>query len=103
MMCLPKCGWRGQTELMRVVVTLIGPDGTMRRRMVDTGTSGDTGPWDELLARALASLGPYRAVPGEAVYHLRVDDQVALVAEHDLSGPLYDLVTAVLAIGETPH
>src|SRR5439155_169797 len=27
-MCLPKCGWRGQTELMRVVVTLIGPDGT---------------------------------------------------------------------------
>jgi hypothetical protein len=102
-MCLPKCGWRGQTELMRVVVTLIGPDGTMRRRMVDTAASGDTGPWDELLARALASLGPYRAVPGQVVYHLRVDDQVALVAEHDLSGPLYDLVTAVLAIGETPH
>lgn len=88
---------------MRVVVTLIGPDGTMRRRMVDTATSGDTGPWGELLVRALASLGPYRAVPGEVVYHLRVDDQVALVAEHDLSGPLYDLVTAVLAIGETPH
>jgi hypothetical protein len=102
-MCLPKCGWRGQTELMRVVVTLIGPDGTMRRRMVDTAASGDTGSWDELLARALASLPPYRAVPGEAVCHLRVDDQVALVAEHDLSGPLYDLVTAVLAIGETPH
>ena len=88
---------------MRVIVTLIGPDGTMRRRMVDTAASGDTGPWDHLLARALASLGPYRAVPGGAVYHLRVDDQVALVAEHDLSGPLYDLVTAVLAIGETPH
>jgi hypothetical protein len=93
----------GTTELMRVVVTLIGPDGTMRRRMVDTAASGGTGPWDELLARALASLPPYRAVPGEAVYHLRVDDQVALVAERDLSGPLYDLVAAVLAIGETPH
>jgi hypothetical protein len=26
-----------------------------------------------------------------------------LVAEHELSGPLYDLVTAVLAIGEAPH
>jgi hypothetical protein len=102
-MCLPKCGWRGQTELMRVVVTLIGPDGTMRRRMVDTAASGGTGSWDELLARALASLPPYRAVPGEAVCHLRVDDQVALVAERDLSGPLYDLVAAVLAIGETPH
>ena len=84
-------------------MTLIGPDGTMRRRMVDTAASSDTGPWEDLLARALASLPPYRAVPGGAVYHLRLDDQVALVAEHDLSGPLYDLLTAVLAIGETPH
>ena len=93
----------GQTELMRVVVTLIGPDGAMRRRMVDTAASSDTSPWEELLARALAPLPPYRAVPGGAVYHIRVDDQVALVAERDLSGPLYDLVTAVLAIDETPH
>ena len=89
---------------MRVVVTLIGPDGTMRRRMVDTAASSDTGPWEELLARALAALPPYyRAVPGGAVYHLRVDDQVVLLAEQDLSGPLYDLVTAVLAIGKPPH
>jgi len=87
---------------MRVVVTLIGPDGTTRCRMVDTASS-DTGAWEELLARALAALPPYRAVPGAAVYHLRVDGQVALVAEHDLSGPVYDLVTAVLAIGEAPH
>ena len=88
---------------MRVVVTLIGPDGTMRCRMVDTAASSDTGLWEELLARALAALPPYRAVPGGAVYHLRVDDQVVLVAEPDMSGPLYDLVTAVLAIGEPPH
>jgi hypothetical protein len=86
---------------MRVVVTLIGPDGSMERRMVDTATSSDPGPWEELLARALASLPPYRAVPGRPVCHLRVDDQVALVAEDDLSGPLYDLVTAVLALGQT--
>ena len=101
--CLPKCARRGQTELMRVVVTLIGPDGTMRRRMADTAASSDTGPWEELLAGALAALPPYRAVPGGAVCHLRVDDQIVLVAEQDLSGPLYDLVTAVLAIGEAPH
>jgi len=88
---------------MRVVVTLIGPDGTMRRRMVDTGASSEAGAWEELLARALAALPPYRAVPGETVYHLRVDDQVVLVAGRDLSGALYDLVTAVLAIGEAPH
>ena len=84
-------------------MTLIGPDGTMRRRMVNTAASSDTGAWEELLARALAALPSYRAVPGAAVYHLRVDGQVALVAEHDLSGPVYDLVTAVLAIGEAPH
>ena len=36
-------------------MTLIGPDGTMRRRMVDTAASSDTGPWEELLARALAA------------------------------------------------
>jgi hypothetical protein len=89
--------------MMRVVVTLIGPDGTMRRRMVDTAAPSHTGPWEELLARALAALPPYRAVPGGALCHLRVDDQVVLVAEQDLSGPLYDLITAVLAIGEPPH
>jgi hypothetical protein len=88
---------------MRVVVTRIGPDGTIQRRMVDTAASSDADPWEELLARALAAQPPYRAVPGGAVYHLRADDQVVLVAEHDLSGPLYDLVTAVLAIGEAPH
>ena len=88
---------------MRVVVTRIGPDGTIQRRMVDTAASSDAGPWEELLARALAAPPPYRAVPGGAVYHLRADDQVVLVAEYHLSGPLYDLVTAVLAIGEAPH
>ena len=35
---------------MRVVVTRIGPDGTMRRRMADTAASGDVGPWEELIA-----------------------------------------------------
>ena len=84
-------------------MTRIGPDGTMRRRMVDTAASRDAGPWEELIARGLAAPTPYRPVPGAPVYHLRVDDQVVLVAEHDLSGPLYDLVTAVLAMGEAPQ
>jgi hypothetical protein len=100
---LAKCGRRRQTDLMRVVVTQISQDGTMRRRMVDTAASGDADPWEELAARALAAPAPYHPVPGGPVYHLRVDDQVVLLAEHDLSGPLYDLVTAVLAIGEAPH
>jgi len=88
---------------MRVVVTRISPDGTLQRRMVDTAASSHAGPWEELIARALAAPPLYRPVPGSAVYHLRVDEQVALAAEPDLSGPLYDLVTAVLAIGGAPH
>lgn len=98
--CSPECGLRGQTELMRVIVTRIGPDGAMRRRMVDTTASNDASAWEELAARALAAPPPYRPVAGDQVYHLRVDEQVVLVAEQDLSGPLSDLVTVVLAIGE---
>ena len=75
----------------------------MRRRMVDTAASNDSVLWEELIARALAAPPPYRPVPGAPIYHLRVDEQVVLVAEPDLSGPLYDLVTAVLAIGEAPY
>lgn len=63
--------------------------------MPPRGRNSSHGPWP--------ALPPYRAVPGRAVYHLRVDDQIALVAEHDLYGPLDDLVTAMLAIGEAPH
>ena len=84
-------------------MTRIGPDGAMQCRMVDTAVSGDASAWEELAARALAAPPPYQPVPGGAVYHLRVDKQVMLVAEHDLSGPLYDLVTAVLALGEALH
>jgi hypothetical protein len=75
----------------------------MGRRIVDTAASSDAGPWENLIARALAAPPPYRSVPGGPVYHLRVDDQVVLVAEDDLSGPLSDLVTAVLAVGEAPQ
>ncbi len=93
---------REQTGLMRVVVTQVGWDGTMWRRMVDTAGRGDAGRWEELIARALAAPPPYRPVPGSPIYHLRVGDRQVLVAEHDLSGPLFDLVSAVLAVGEAP-
>ena len=85
---------------MRVVVTRIDRYGTVERRVVDTAACSDVGLWEELIARALAAQPPYRPVPGSPVYHLRVDDRAVLVAEHDLSGSLSDLVTAVLAIGE---
>jgi len=43
---------------------------------------------------------PYRPIPGNPIYHLRLGDRDVLIADHDLCGPLLDLVTAVLAFGE---
>lgn len=55
----------------------------------------------------ISPLAPWRSrhriapLPAPPVYHVGVDDgTVVLVAEHDLCGPLLDLVTAVLAMGE---
>ena len=84
-------------------MTRIWQDGTVWRRMVDTAQRSDGRQWEELIARALAAAPPFRLVRGGLVYRLRLDDQVVLVAGHDLSGPLYDLVTAVLAIGQAPR
>jgi hypothetical protein len=89
---------------VRVVATQIGPDGTMLRRVVDTGECGNAKKWEQLAARALMAASPYRPVPGRLIYHIRIDDYVFLVAEHDLTGPLGDLATAVLARGaEVSH
>jgi hypothetical protein len=40
---------------------------------------------------------PWLSVPAVSVYHIQVDDHMVLAAEHDLTGPLQDLVRAVVA------
>jgi len=82
------------------VATRIEQDGTMLRRMVDTARRSDCHQWDGLVVRALAIVPPYRPVPGIAVYHISVDGHVILVAEHDLTAPLVDLITAVMTLGD---
>lgn len=84
---------------MRVVVTRIEPDGTMQRRMVDTARQRHRQLWEDLAARGIGVIVPYRPTVDIAVYHIRVDDHVVMAAEHDLVGPLLDLVTAVMALG----
>ena len=81
-------------------MTRIEPDGTMQRRVVDTAQRDDGPRWEELAARALAYPPLYRPVPGAAVYHVSVDDQPIQAGEYDLDGPLRDLVTVVLAMGD---
>ena len=90
----------GQPPLMRVEVTQIEADGAMWRRIIDTADRSDAGRWQQLIARALAVPVPYRPIPGSPIYHLRLGDRDVLIADHDLCGPLLDLVTAVLAFGE---
>jgi hypothetical protein len=90
---------RGQNGLMRVIATRIEPDGTMQRRMVDTARQSDRRLWEDLAVRPVSIPVPYRSAPDMAVYHIRVDDCVVMIAEHDLAGPLLDLVTAVMALG----
>jgi len=48
----------------------------------------------------LASPPHYHPVSGAAVRHVSVDDHLAQVGECDLEGPLRDLVTVVLAVGD---
>jgi hypothetical protein len=81
---------------MRVVVTHIWGSGMVVSRTVDATENTRGVPWDELTAHALAAPPPYRPVPGGAICHIQVDDQVVMVAERDLAGPLLDLVAAVL-------
>jgi hypothetical protein len=69
-------------------------------RVVDTTSQTDRPEWEELTAQALAVPLPYRPQPGVAVYHAGVDDLVVMIAEHDLIGPMLDLVTAVLTLGD---
>ena len=86
---------------MRVVATRIEWDGSMVRRVVDTARCGNSSGWEDLACRALTVSPPYRPVPGVPLYHVSLDDGTeVLVAAHDLGGPLLDLVTAVLMMGE---
>jgi hypothetical protein len=76
---------------MRVIVTHIWGSGTVVTRTVDATENSGGIRWDDLAARALADPPPYRPVPGGAICHIQVNDQVVMVAERDLAGPLLEL------------
>jgi hypothetical protein len=83
-----------------LVVTEIGWDGRIRRRMFDFSGLSDARLWEDLIGQVLAAPPPYRPVPGSAVYQLAVGSRAVLIAERDLTSPLRDLVMTVLASGD---
>jgi len=85
---------------VRVVVTEIGWDGSIRRRALDTCGLTGAGRWEDLIEQVLAFPPAYRAAPGSSIYVIHAGDRAVLVGEQDLTGPLQDLVTAILAAGD---
>lgn len=85
---------------MEIVVTSVGGDGTVHRATVNTAGRADADRWEGLAASAhLEVPPPYRPEPGQPVYEIRAGGDVAQVAEQNLTGPLRELVTAVLTEG----
>lgn len=82
---------------MRVVVTKVAGDGSVRSGVLDTTGRGDASQCEELIEQAaLAVPPPYRPVRGRPVYQICAGDTTVWVAEGELTGPLRDLVLAAL-------
>jgi hypothetical protein len=74
----------------------------MRRRALDTSGLTEAGCWENLIEQVLASPPPYRAAPGRPVHMICAGERAVLVAEQDLTGPLAELVEAILETGGPP-
>jgi hypothetical protein len=85
---------------VKLEVTRIAQDGNIRRRTLDTTDRADASRWDILVNDAPAFPPPYWASPGDTVYQISVGEKTFMVTEDDLTGPLQDLVMAVLAEGD---
>lgn len=86
---------------VEIMVTRIAGDGRLLHRLVDTATRSDAGRWESLLRdAALADPPPYQAAPDAPVYLINTGEQPVLVAQDRLTGPMEELVSAVLAEGD---
>jgi hypothetical protein len=85
---------------VRVGVTEIGWDGTIRRRALDTWCLADASRCEHIMSQALALPPAYQATPGTPIYLIHTSERAILIGEEDLTGPLRDLVIAILATGE---
>lgn len=94
--------FRGTLAEVRIVVTEVTGQGSIRRGVLDTADCGDADRCDDLIQRAALNVPPpYRPVEGGPVYEIWAGDEVIWVARRDLAGPLLELVMTTLA-GEHP-
>lgn len=94
-------GKAGKFRHMRLMVTRIAGDGRLLHRLVDTATSSNPSRWDSLVDEAaLADPPPYHPVPGVPVYLINTGEKPVLVTQNNLTGPVGELVSAVLAEGD---
>jgi hypothetical protein len=84
---------------VRVVVTEVGWDGSIRRRALETAGLPDAGRWEYLIEQILAAPPRYHATPGSPVYVIRAGARAVLVGEQNLAGPLHALVSTILQRG----
>jgi hypothetical protein len=99
----PGSKWMRPTGGVKVAVTEIAWNGSLRRRALDTSGLTDPRRWEELLEQVLSVPPPaYRATPGRPVYVVRAGDRAMVVGEENLIGSLQDLVTTILDTGEPP-
>jgi hypothetical protein len=85
---------------VRVVITEVAWDGSIRRRALDTSSLTEAGRWENLIEQILAIPPPYRATPGRPVYVIHASDRAVLMGEENLIGSLQHLVTTILAAGD---
>jgi hypothetical protein len=85
---------------VRVAITEIASDGSIRRRALDTCSLTHPGRWEDLIRQVVAVPPPYRAAPRDPVYVLQARGRAVLMGEDNLIGSLRDLVTTILAVGE---
>jgi hypothetical protein len=82
------------------MVTRIAPDGTLRRRQIDTAQRSDGQQMEDLATRALTAPIRYQPAAGAIVYHVSVDDRVIMAAEQDLPEALESLISAAMVTGQ---
>jgi hypothetical protein len=85
---------------VRVGITEIGWDGTIRRRALDTWCLAGADRWEHVIGQVLTLPPAYQATPGRPVYIVRTSDRAVLVGEEDLTGLLRYLVITILATGD---